>query len=404
MPQTINPRVLFLEMSKPSLQCLVLILVVTYLAGQAAIRWADQSVSSIDSSQPVRIAYGQTQGTTYQVWSASPLPIGIEEDLERAIAELLSRVDSHLSTWRDDSEITAFNQLTSTDWMPTSSHLLDVLQIAESISEKTNGAFSVTASRDISLSPPLTSDLQVNLQSKEPENANVVDNALRSRTVHIDRGSNRIRKSVPDVVVDVDGVAQGYTVDLIASLLLERGIDSFLVEVGGELYGHGYKANGDCWAIGIESDAKVERQPHEVHPQPQRGMAPPTQSSMLTESRILLENQAISTSGNKWRSLEGRNPPTLASPSLAHQSRPIIDPASGNVIHNDLASVSVIAKSCAEADGIATALMVMGARNGLIWAESNHIAAHFQVRDGEQIRILTSTAWKRFERVENSDK
>jgi thiamine biosynthesis lipoprotein len=138
------------------------------------------------------------------------------------------------------------------------------------------------------------------------------------------------------ITLDLASVAKGYAVDALAQLIRERDYTNFLVEIGGEVYAAGHRIDGTPWRIGIN--------------QPEAA-APANQVYQM----VRLENRAFATSGDyrNFFEFEGRR--------YAH----IIDPRTGYPAARHLVSVSVLAENCALADGLATALMVMGPQAGL---------------------------------------
>jgi thiamine biosynthesis lipoprotein len=144
--------------------------------------------------------------------------------------------------------------------------------------------------------------------------------------------SDRIVKETPGVVLDFNAIAQGYTVDVLASFLESKGIRDYLVEVGGEIRAKGEKLDKTPWAVGIEKPDDT-----------------PTEGRSL-QTGVGLKDQALATSGNykKYYEEDGRR--------YTH----IIDPVSGYPTKNNLLSATVVAGDCMTADAYATAFIVMG--------------------------------------------
>jgi thiamine biosynthesis lipoprotein len=182
-----------------------------------------------------------------------------------------------------------------------------------------------------------------------------------------------LRKEIDELEVDLSSIAPGYTVDRIADILIDLGIDDFTVEIGGEVRSSGTRPDGKPWRVAIERPLAGRRE-------------------ML--AAVPLINCAIATAGNyrKFFEIDGRR--------YSH----IIDPTTGGPVDHELASVSVVAKTCVEADGWDTALLVLGPKRGYECAAKYGIAAMF-ISHGESSDIVRTTpAWQaRFGQGEGSD-
>jgi thiamine biosynthesis lipoprotein len=146
-----------------------------------------------------------------------------------------------------------------------------------------------------------------------------------------------LTKTIPDLVLDLSAIAKGYGVDAVHRLLKSQGINNILVEIGGEVRCSGLNADGNPWRIGIDT--------------PQFGIEPGTN----LHSVIDVYDQALATSGDY------RNYITINNRIYSH----IIDPRTGFPPDNSVASVTVLASNCTDADALATAVMIMGVESGL---------------------------------------
>jgi thiamine biosynthesis lipoprotein len=287
---------------------------------------------------------GQTQGTTYSVRTYCPTR---QPDLHAAIDAELARVDAEMSTYNPDSTLSRFNAAAPGDWFPVPADMARVVVAAQQLADMSKGAFDVTVG-------PL-----VNLWGFGPkgEITAVPDAAAIAAAraqvgytyLHVRLQPPGLRKE-RSLYVDLGAIAQGYTVDALASLLESRGCVSFMVEVGGEVrVGHA-KPSGQAWRVGIEM---------------------PDPASLGKIQRVLqLTDIAVSTSGDyrDYFELGGRR--------YSHT----IDPRSAAPVTHDLASVAVIAASTMWADGYATLLDVLGPKAGLAFARDHHLAAQFTER------------------------
>jgi len=168
--------------------------------------------------------------------------------------------------------------------------------------------------------------------------------------LELDRPAQRVRQP-GGLRLDLSGIAKGHGVDAVAERLLAIGLRHFLVEVGGELRGEGIKPDGRPWWVAFE--------------------APP--GAQLLETRIALHGLSVATSGDYRRYLDHQGE------RLPHS----LDPRTGRPCTGGLASVTVLHPSCMIADAYATALIVMGEREGPAFAEAEGLAALFVSRTGD---------------------
>jgi thiamine biosynthesis lipoprotein len=176
--------------------------------------------------------------------------------------------------------------------------------------------------------------------------------------------SKGLAKSDPRVRIDLSAIAKGWGVDQVASLLAERGHNRFLVEIGGEIQAHGMNAQGSPWQLGIEKPSVGERDVQQV---------------------VGLTNQAMATSGD-YRNFIGEG---------AQRRSHTVDPRTSRPVDHALASVSVVADNCTDADAWATALTVLGPTEGFAIAESLGLAAFFLVRENGNIVEKATSAFGR---------
>jgi FAD:protein FMN transferase len=301
------------------------------------------------SAEPATFT-GSTMGTSYTVRVAG-LPSGINpQELHEEIDRRLERVNDQMSTWRPDSELSRFNRYRATDWFAVSSDTARVIDAAIRIGRESKGAFEVTIG-------PLVNLWQFGAEQRAapPSEAEI---AAALATVGYEQLEVRsdppaVRKSRPEVYVDLSGIAKGYGVDVIAELLRERGVAGYMVEIGGEVRTLGTKDNGSPWRIGIEA---------------------PTDDRRSLQRVVILEGKSLATSGDyrNFREHEARR--------VSHT----IDPRTGRPIEHALASVSVVADNCMEADALATALMVLGPDDAYNFAAERELPALLIVREGNR--------------------
>ncbi len=285
---------------------------------------------------------GPIMGTRYSVKIAGVPAATDREQLASKVQAELELINSLMSTYDPQSELSRFNAFAGTEWFGVSRSTLEVVGRARSISEKTGGAFDVTVG-------PL-----VNLWGfgPEPEPGLVPSPDLiaaqRARVgyarVELREEPPALRKGRPDVYVDLSAIAKGYAVDRVAGLLEKEGLHDYLVDVGGEIRVAGDNAAGEPWRLAVEYPDSGRRAPFRI---------------------IRLERGGVATSGNyrNFFELEGQR--------YAHT----IDPRSGWPVSHALLAVTVISDDTMTADAWATALMVLGPEEGLAVAEREGVAA-----------------------------
>ena len=176
----------------------------------------------------------------------------------------------------------------------------------------------------------------------------------------LDQKRLTLRKKIDNASVDLSGIAKGFAIDKISDSLKARGISDFLVEIGGDLYASGEKGPKSPWVIGIEK---------------------PDQRLGEVNIIIRITNKAVATSGD-YRNFFEKD-----SRRYSH----IINPKTGQPISHQTASVTVVADNAMNADAWATAMMVLGAKKGLVIAEKNKLAVFFISRKGAIFESVSST-------------
>jgi len=312
---------------------------------------------------------GPTMGTTYHATVVRPSRGAGREQLQGAIDSVLARVDRSLSTYDDASEISRFNRSTSTGWIPVSADLYDVVAASIDASEHTNGAFDITVAPLLGLwgftHPGTGSSLQPPVPAPSPGLVGAVLASTGYRHLAVRATPPALRKAIPTLRIDVDGIAPGYAVDQVAAALDALGIADYIVEIGGEVYAHGRSPQNRPWRVAVEQPLTAERRPYAI---------------------VELDDRAISTSGDyrDVRIVGGRR--------VSHT----IDPHTGAPVTHDLASVSILHRSTMLADAYATALMVMGPQAGFDFASQHDLAALFLVRPrGGPLQERSTSAFQR---------
>lgn len=312
---------------------------------------------------------GRTMGTTYNVkYRPTPNTLTVK-DLQIEVDTLLAEINHTMSTYDQESELSRFNRLRTTDWVPASSSLRAVLKTALEIGAQSEGAFDITVGPLVNLwgfGPEVHSD-------RIPLDRDIA--AARARSgldkITLSETQPAIRKHRPDVFLDLSGIAKGYGVDRVAELMTARGIEHYMVEIGGEIRVRGLKERDTPWRIAIEKPLSGERSVH----------------TMLALSDI-----ALATSGNYRNFFE------IAGRRYSHT----IDPTTGWPVDHHLVSVTVLAETSMRADAWATAFQVLGPERGMAIAERLHLPVLFVIEQNGQFEERVCCAFQRYRKQELS--
>lgn len=286
---------------------------------------------------------GYTMGTSYGIQIIKQVNKDLNDHIAEDITTILNEVDHAMSTWKEDSELSNINNSPDQEWITISPDLLYVLDMAISVSKKTQGAFDITLAPLIDVWGFSSNEVITML----PDEA-VIKNSMRRigyQYLHLDKQKTAIRKE-KEIKLNLSAIAKGFAVDKIASYLDKINIQSYLVEIGGEVRTKGVKSDGSNWRIAIETPSVGDRQPYRL---------------------IKLSNHAVATSGDY------RNFYEIAGQRYSH----IINPFSGYPVTHNLVSVTILEQSTAYADALATAIMVMGIDKGYQFCIQNKIPAYF---------------------------
>lgn len=289
-------------------------------------------VAQASPAAEVRLS-GRTMGTSYSIQAhpLDPAGTGLRERVEAELA----RIDALMSSWRQDSEVSRFNGWPSAEPFEISPEMMAVLERSREVWKLTGGAFDPAIGRLVriwGLGPWPSSG------SPSPEQIQEALAASGFEQLLLDGG--RLRKKVPQLWIDVGGIAPGYAVDRVFEAIREEGYGPVLVEIGGEVRVGSPPPGREKWKIGVE-------QPH-------------YDGSRSLYATLELANVAVSTSGDyrKWIVSEGKR--------LSH----ILDPRTGRPADSGVVSATVVAPECATADALATALVVLGPEKGIRLVDS----------------------------------
>ncbi len=306
--------------------------------------------------------HGPTMGTR---WSASvdadtslDLP-ALRQDLAAAVQQ----VDAQMSPWKPDSDLVRLNRAPTDAWVALPAEMLEVLSSAFDIHRLSAGAFDPCVGALV--------DAWGFGAVRDAPDAVAINTARQAapcpmhEILEFDRPAGRARKRAP-LQLDLCGIAKGYAVDCMATVLKRHGVRHALAALDGELRAVGCQASGVPWAVALECPETGRRAVHGV---------------------IELEDLAVATSGDYRRYLE------VGNARLAHT----MDARSCAPVNNAVASVTVLARTGMHADAWATALLVAGPGKGLAMAQCMGLEALFLLRRPEGLvemglgRFSTST-------------
>lgn len=311
------------------------------------------------SFSPEMVSFsGPTMGTTYTVKYITTADAPSREELKAKVDEVLLHVNKLMSTYDPTSELSEFNKLAANKTVTISDEMAYVLGEALEISDLTGGRYDVTVGPLVNLwgfGPGKHRD-------EVPSSAEVEEAQANVGYQYLNLDGNELTKTKA-VYVDLSSIAKGYGVDAVANTLKDSGIRNYLVEVGGELSIAGSKLDGSTWAVGVES---------------------PAGGHNIAQRVITATDIAIATSGDYRNYFEENGV------RYSHT----IDPLTGKPITHRLVSVTVINSNATLADGLATAITVLGPEAGLKFAQENNVAAYMLVKEDRGFAEQFSDAFK----------
>jgi thiamine biosynthesis lipoprotein len=276
---------------------------------------------------------GATMGTTYHIKVVTE-PDKEGKGLQPRIEQRLKQLNGSMSTYQPDSEISRFNRLQEVDTdFEISPDFLAVMLAADAVYRLTDGAWDGTVKPLVDLwgfgpSGPIDA----------APSAQAVAAAMKKVGFEQIEVSAKgfLKKRLAAVTIDLASIAKGYGVDQVAQLIEAKGFRNYLVEIGGEVYAAGRRPDGKRWRVGINHPLK-------------------TAAVNAVYRAMELQDQAMATSGD-YRNFE-----VIGGRAYSH----IIDPRNGYPVNHGVVSTSVVAPNCTLADGLATALMVIGPEKGI---------------------------------------
>lgn len=315
--------------------------------------------------------------------------------LSRIIQRELDKVDSLASTYKLDSEISRFNTTRTSEWFSVSPETAKIVSIALEAAKNTEGAFDPTVAPLVNLyhfgpnKTPLT-------EMPTDEQIDAIRRYVGYTKLEVRLDPPALKKSVPELSVDLSGVAKGFAVDLAAEALEAVGLTSYMLEVGGEIRCRGTKIDLESleltpWVLGIQTPEVAQNDSDAHTPELYRML-------YFGDSE---KSAVLATSGDYRNFLQ------VGSVRFSH----IVDPRTGKpteilkegeVVEKRLGSVSIASAStetlsCALADAYATAFFVLGVEKGLELAKKLDLAVLFLQRADDSAAEIVETVSPAFE-------
>lgn len=299
---------------------------------------------------------GTAQGTYYAVNYFD------EEarDFQSAMDSLLAAFDQSVSVYQPNSIVSKVNrneEVLLDDWF------IENFKLSQKISKETDGSFDITIA-------PIANVWGFGTFEKPDSVNHALIDSLKEyvdyQKVKIENG--KVIKENPYIQLNFNAVAQGFAVDVLSDFLLAKGVEIFLIDLGGEIYAKGEKPNGDAWKIGIE--------------------IPEDNAESRFYNRIVsLKDESVVTSGNYRKFYE------INGVKYAHS----LNPKTGYPVKHSILSATVIYSNSAEADAYATAFMVMGVEKTMQFLESHPELKVFLMYDDKgEIKTAMSKNFEKY--------
>lgn len=310
----------------------------------------------------VQTIHGESMGSTWMVRY-----VGSDDSIREtraAIQQRLDLVDAQMSTWKADSDLSRWNAAPAGTWRELPPELFGVIEAAIELAGETEGAYDPTVGPLVDLwgFGPAGGE-------REPPDAALVE-TVRERggwqRVRLDPGRRQVLQS-GGIRLDLSSIAPGFALDLLGEFLESQGINSYLIEVGGELRARGTTPGGDPWQVAIQRPLDSDS----------------ADGSIRVQKVIGLRDGSLGSSGDYRHFFEH------AGRRYAHR----IDPRTGYPVDNAIASTTVVSTLGIDADPMATALSVLGVEAGLEFANRRGLAVLFILRTDDGFEEVMTPAF-----------
>ncbi|WP_106477691.1 FAD:protein FMN transferase [Phytohalomonas tamaricis] len=311
-------------------------------------------------------AQGEAQGTSYHItyWRDGDVD---EQAIAADVITTFKQIDKAISTYRDDSWLAEFNHNHSTDWQQAPPEVIELLGIAATVHQQSNGCYDPTIA-------PLFSLWGFHDHNFHVPNADVIATILAHvglEHVQVDAEHQRIRKDLPELSIDLSSLGEGYTIRRLSEQLEARGVTDYLVELGGDMKVRGHKPGGEKWRVGIES---------------------PVPDRIEAQKIVTIEDESgvsLNTSGSYRRYFDDNGN------IYSH----IIDARTGRPTTHTLVSASVFGVDPAVSDAWATAMLCLGEQEGLKVARAQQLPIYFIEKQDDDFKITLSPALETSTRI-----
>lgn len=300
-----------------------------------------------------KVVDGVMLGTRLHLIADSPC-----DTLYRGAMALDAEAKRSMSIFEENSLL---NRLNRNESDSLDRHITRNILLADSIHRLSEGAY------DITVKPLVEAWGFAGREAQQQPNIDSILQFVGMEKIRIE--ADRLKKTDPRVAIDLNSIAKGYTVDLLAEYIEQTGAENYIVDIGGEVRCKGHNRQGNPWRIGVESPFDGNMTDGEY-----------------IERRIALTSGAMATSGNYRRYYLNEK-----GEKIAHT----IDPRTGYSNPSRLLSATVVAPTCAEADALCTMLLAMGDKAALAFAEAHPTMAVYLIfapREGEQFEEYSSPA------------
>jgi FAD:protein FMN transferase len=271
---------------------------------------------------------GLTMGGTWRLRLAHAGNDGVQSQIRLMVQSTLDLVDNQMSAWKPASDLNAMNAAPLGQWLRLSHEIVTVIASGLAMMAKTDGRFSICLG---------------GASARQGFIPGRICGIGSAQSIEVDATTCHARR-IADVAVDLNALAKGFAADLVAAKLRHQGHRHFLIEVAGDIYAQGRRPDGLPWTVALEL--------------PVPGRIIPARFLRLADGTM---GEGLCTSGG-YRRYKG------------DQSH-LISPQSGAPLSVKIGAIAVYAASAIQADALATALAVMGPKDGLAFAARENLAA-----------------------------
>ena len=296
-------------------------------------------------------------GTLFRIVLYAP-DQGTADKAAKAAFKRIADVDQMMSDYKEDSELMLLCKKAGTGPVPVSAELFDLIAYSRNIAVKSNGALDITIGPLVRLwrkarkTRTLPSDDEIAKAKALVSYENLVLNEM----------AHTVQLMKEGMMLDLGSIAKGDSVDKAIAVLKEMGIESALAAGGGDIAVSHAPPGTEGWVVGVG----------------------PLDNPAATPSEyLLLHDAGVSTAGDFEQHAE------IGGKRFSH----IIDPHSGLPLQTR-ESVTVVAPTDRQADGLDTTMNILGPEKAMQLADSEGVAAYYvQATDAGQ-RVIESSRWK----------